>query len=494
MSNKGKYIDRNPTLRTAGKLLECTETVGDALKIYSPQEAAFNIMNMKCKKQLQAEKANASQGHSPFLPNESLKDLLSPELKKSRFVAFKEKFSEDMFFKKPELGQVFPLQSKPSEYTNENFTYGLKNMESERLYELVCPNKTPQQVKREFLQWHDKYLISHKHYLPAERVKRNYNEHFNPEAVYGICHNVDKTGQKVKSCLQQCERMVLINKVQKQFLDRTNGTLGEKIDRYNLNLDPQQTFGVQTKHYNYNVRALIENVEPSAKNMKIIEAISYVHKLRRFLFNHSNFHMWYDLKTLLNKYDEKDSGFITFDSIMKTLKTLNINANKEKLRLAIEYFEMLKDDNENTVLLVNWKEFWKMLHNQYPLPRKAITNEKVLCQDNKQTTYRILCSDRQKTLDTHDLLPKQSIEYHTTVSDLICPDIPMLYGLVPSDFEVLRSKDELKRIFKRLLPLNFDHVWQFAWSKKCAEATCKMSVNEFRAVIQEYNNENLKCS
>ncbi|XP_037819166.1 uncharacterized protein LOC119608718 [Lucilia sericata] len=490
MSNKGKYIDRNPTLRTAGKLLECTETVGDALKIYSPQEAAFNIMNMKCKKQLQAAKANTSLGYSPFLPNESLKDLLSPELKKSRFVAFKEKFSEDMFFKKPELGQVFPLQSKPIEYTNENFTYGLKNLESERLYELVCPNKTAQQVKREFLQWHDKYLISHKHYLPAERIKRNYNENFNPEAVYGIAHNVDKTGQMVKKCLQQCERMVVINKAQKQFLNRTTGKLGEKIDRYNLNLDPQQTFGIKTNRYNYNVRALIENVEPSVKNMKIIEAISYVHKLRRFLFNHSDFHM-YDLKTLLNKYDEKECGFIAFDSIMKTLKTLNINANKEKLLLAIEYFEMLKDDNEDTEL-VNWKEFWKMLHNQYPLPRKPVVKDMAQCQDNKQTTYRLLCSDRQKTLDTHDLSAKQSTKDRTTVSDLICPDIPMSYGLAPSDFEVLRSKDELKRIFKRLLPLNFDQVWQFAWSKKCGEATCKMSVNEFRAVIEEYNNQNLK--
>ncbi|XP_065358705.1 EF-hand domain-containing family member B-like [Calliphora vicina] len=491
MSNEGKYIDRNPDIQTAGKLLLSQETVGDTLKICSTEEAAFNIMNLKCQKQRQQSQANTSLGYSQFLPTESLKELLSPESKKSRFVAFREKFSEDMFFKKPELGQAFPLQSKPQEFTNENFTYGLKNDKSERAYDLICPDKTPEEVKRDFLKWHDKYLISHKHYLPSERINRNYNPHFNPHAVFGLSNNVDKTGIMVKKCLQQCDRMVAINKAQKLFQDRTAGQLGERIDRYNLNLDPHLTFGIQTKNRSKcDVRTLIENVEPCAKNTKIIEAISYINKLRRLLFNRTDFHM-NDLKLLLNKYDEKETGFIAFQSIMKTLRTLRIHANEEKIRLAITHFEMMKDDNEASEL-VDLKEFWKMLHIQYPLPRKSVLSKELKRDEDKQTTYRLLCSDRQTTVPLEPVSHKQNNDDdRTRASDLITPDIPMHYGLVPSDFEVLRPKEELKRIFKRLLPQNFEQVWQFAWAKKCGEATCQMSVNEFRAIMQEYN-QNLK--
>lgn len=172
MANKGKYVDRNPTIRSAGVILEPNDTVGNTLKIYSPEEIAANIMLLKCKKQTQELQENSSLGYSPFLPNETLKDLLSPELKKSRFVAFREKFAEDMFFKKPVLGKVLQVHSKPEDYTNESFVYGNRKPKSEKAYELVLPKKTAEQVNREYMNWHDKYVVSHRHYLPSERIKR----------------------------------------------------------------------------------------------------------------------------------------------------------------------------------------------------------------------------------------------------------------------------------------------------------------------------------
>lgn len=167
MSFKRNYIDHNPSVRPTGKLIQSDEAVGDILKIYTSEEAAFNIINSMCKNQHQTIQNTGDLAFGKFLSTESVKDLLSPELKKSRFIAFREKFSEDMFLKKHELGKALSIP-----FTNDNFTYGFKNNTSESVYELICPNKSPQQVNEEFLKWHDKYLVSHKNYLPSERIKR----------------------------------------------------------------------------------------------------------------------------------------------------------------------------------------------------------------------------------------------------------------------------------------------------------------------------------
>lgn len=172
MANKGKFIDRNSNMRTAGTIIEPNCNVGDSLKIYSEEEAAANIMQQKCMKQIQDVKDKSNTSVSPFLPQENVGDLLSPELKKTRFIAFREKFSEDMFFKKPEVGKVFPLESKPESFTNESFIYGQPTRRSERIYELILPNKSVEEINRDYTRWHDKYVKSHNHYFPSERIRR----------------------------------------------------------------------------------------------------------------------------------------------------------------------------------------------------------------------------------------------------------------------------------------------------------------------------------
>lgn len=59
----------------------------------------------------------------------------------------------------------------------------------------------------------------------------SYDSGFDPKATFGISTKVDTTGQSAKQCLQHCERNVVINKVQKMFLNRSEGRLGKKIDR-----------------------------------------------------------------------------------------------------------------------------------------------------------------------------------------------------------------------------------------------------------------------
>lgn len=172
MSNKGKFIDRSPGTRAAGKVVELDESVEENLKIFPLVEQAENIMKRKCREELQQKRRDGKLGFRQNIPTETVPELMTPELKKSRFLVFREKFMEGMFFPKVELGKAFNVGSKPPHFTNTSTTYGKKIERSEGCYELIFPKKTAEQVNREFIDWHEKKIISHNHYLPAEQINR----------------------------------------------------------------------------------------------------------------------------------------------------------------------------------------------------------------------------------------------------------------------------------------------------------------------------------
>lgn len=225
----------------------------------------------------------------------------------------------------------------------------------------------------------------------------------------------------------------------------------------------------------------------------MFESLSHVIKLRRSIANRTDFHM-YDLKVLLNKFDEKGNGFIKFPIMMKALRSLRIFADQEKLRLAIEQFHIGKKDDQSTEDFVNIEEFWKLLHIKYPLPHITILFENAGVCGCNETTYRLLCQDRNKTVPERiERKRKDEDDDRVTAADVISPNIPMNFGLVPRDFEILRSKEELKRVFKRILnEEEFEKVWLFGTQKKGAEVDCKMSVNNFRSFMDEYAKQNPK--
>lgn len=200
----------------------------------------------------------------------------------------------------------------------------------------------------------------------------------------------------------------------------------------------------------------------------------------------------YDLKAVLKNYDENGTGFIAFTTILKALRMLQIQVNKQILLEVVSYFELF-ENKKTTEEFVNIEEFWKMLNIQYPLKRKTFQSYFPKKNENKLTTYITMCCDLENYTVSQNLVARKlKNNQSTTAGDLIAPDIPMRYGLTASDFNILRSKEDLKRIFQRLSQKYFDRVWQFAWYERCDVSACKMSVNKFRAVMDEYNKQNFK--
>jgi len=79
-----------------------------------------------------------------------------------------------------------------------------------------------------------------------------------------------------------------------------------------------------------------------------------------------------------------------------------------------------------------------------------------------ETTYRLLCDDRNKKRKNDPIVINQKFtEDKTCVKDLVTPDISILRGLNSSDFSRLRPKVEIERIFRSLLPRDkFEAIWQ----------------------------------
>uniref|UniRef100_A0A1B0GCF6 EF-hand domain-containing protein n=1 Tax=Glossina morsitans morsitans TaxID=37546 RepID=A0A1B0GCF6_GLOMM len=469
----------------AGKIFEPEGNVGDFLKMHSIEEEAQNILESKCKEKIAECKRKSCICFPPHTPEQSLKELLSPEMKKSRFVTFREKFLERMFFKKPELATAFPVHSKPDSYTNDSAIYGKKLDRSESLYDVVLPKKTAGDVNRDFIKWHEKYILSHKHYLPSEQINRHYGDSFKKNSVFGLAQNVDESGERMRKILQPCDRLVVINGVQKKFLDRTHPNIGEIAHRTGLHPNSDVAIGKRTKPDLCNVRDLIEDIKVCNRDIKVYTAIAHINQLRRHLFRRRHFHM-YDLKSLLQKYDEDETGYISFAHVLNAMRILQIRPNESKLRLAVTHYKLLIDagtPNER----VNLEQFWKMLHMQHPLPNVQSAEPIPENLHDKETVYRIMCKDREKSLDPL-LVPfshKPSDEDRTRAGDLISPAISITFGLGPSDFEVPRPKEELRRIFKRLLVDNFDAIWELARAKAKGDENCNISVNNLRETLNE---------
>uniref|UniRef100_A0A1B0ABF9 EF-hand domain-containing protein n=1 Tax=Glossina pallidipes TaxID=7398 RepID=A0A1B0ABF9_GLOPL len=485
MAYKGKYTDRNPKTMAAGKIFEPEGNVGDFLKMHSIEEEAQNILESKCKEKIYECKRKSCICFPPHTPEQSLKELLSPEVKKSRFVTFREKFLERMFFKKPQLATAFPVHSKPDNYTNDSAIYGKKLDRSESLYDVVLPKKTAEDVNRDFIKWHEKYIISHKHYLPSEQINRHYGDSFKKNSVFGLPQKVDESGETMRKILQPCDRLVVINGVQKKFRDRTHSNIGEIAHRTGLHPNSNVAIGKRTKPDLCNVRDLIEDIKVCNRDIKVYTAIAHINQLRRHLFRRRQFHM-YDLKSLLQKYDEDETGYISFAHVLNAMRILQIRPNESKLRLAVTHYKLLIDagtPNER----VNLEKFWKMLHMQHPLPNVQSAEHIPENLHDKETVYRIMCKDREKSLDPL-LVPfarKPSDEDRTRAGDLISPAISITFGLGPSDFEVPRPKEELRRIFKRLLVDNFDAIWELARAKAKGDENCNISVNNLRETLNE---------
>lgn len=175
MANIGRYIERNPGIRAAG-LTSTVQFNGakDCLFVVSLEEEAEDRIRALCRRS-----RPKPAKRTPKLPTHQIGDILNNE-NPGLFAELQNKFRENMFHKKPGLGEARETNSKPSYVTNLSHTFGKITQSNcnDSLYSIVLPPKSAEQVNREYGEYHDKHIISHNHYFPAEQINRRSVEHF----------------------------------------------------------------------------------------------------------------------------------------------------------------------------------------------------------------------------------------------------------------------------------------------------------------------------
>jgi len=221
---------------------------------------------------------------------------------------------------------------------------------------------------------------------------------------------------------------------------------------------PDITFGIPLRS-NGDVKMLLNNTVPCDKNSRLFGAISYLNKKRHNLRKPLDYHM-HELKSLLERSDKDKTGYLSLIRIMELLAHFHIRLDFEKIRVALSHFQMIRDEGCATER-VNYVDFFRLLSINEPLPKTgSMSNVSDSC--SMETTYRLLCDDRNKKRKNDPIVINQKFkEDKTCVKDLVTPDISILRGLNSSDFSRLRPKVEIERIFRSLLPRDkFEAIWQ----------------------------------
>ncbi|EDW19310.1 EF-hand domain-containing family member B [Drosophila mojavensis] len=465
MANTGRFKDRSPDIRPAGlaSVLEPDNSTGTCMTISHIEELAEHLIRQDCKRR-QLKNAGLLYAEAPCLPNVSVPELMAMEKSKSRFMMFKEKMSEDMYLKQAKLGEVMPTGSKPDHINNLNTTFGCETNSSGGVYDIILPRKPAEQVNREYGKFHDKYILSHNHYFPSEQINRRYKAPFDRRLTYGAAYNVDVTGKMVKRCMQQCAgNVIIISKEQMDFIDRTYPRLGKKLKKYPYSVPQHVTFGRPSPPDLCDGKMLIEDISPCQSNKHLIDALGHLNMWRHKLQLRADFQM-FDLISVLEHSDKEQTRHLPLKKIFEVMHKMHLYIDIYKMRTTLSHFKMILDENCPNER-VNYDTFCQLLNIQHPLPTMGNISMMPPNVYNKDTTYRLLCADLGKTpVEAAPLLkksPKKTDDDNTRVKDLLTPDIATLYGLLPSDFQMLRPRDHLEEIFKDIVSeADFETIWQ----------------------------------
>ncbi|XP_034483844.1 EF-hand domain-containing family member B [Drosophila innubila] len=495
MANIGRFKDRNADLRAAGvsSAVDYENTTGSCMVISHPEEVAEQLIRAECKR-LRLKSAGQLWPESPCLPGISVPDLLSIEKSKSRFTVFKEKFSEDMYLKQAKLAEAKPTHSKPDSVTNWSRTFGRETKAKERLYDLVLPPKKAEQVNQEYGEFHDKYVVSHNHYFPSEQINRKYAEPFNRQNTYGELTQGDISGQSAKRCMQQCAgHVIIISKEQMDFIDRTYSRLGKKFKKYPYAVPQYMSYGTPTPVPDCDCKMLIEDISPCKSNKHLLDALGHLNMWRHKLQKRANFQM-FDLISVLEHSDQEQTRYLPLNKIFEVMHKMHLYIDIYKMRTTLSHFQMIHDEGCATER-VNYDDFCRLLNIQNPLPTTGNISTMPANVYNKDTTYRLLCSDLSKepvkAPPMRKLRPKQLDDDSTHVKDLLSPDISTLYGLAPSDFQLLRPREQLQQIFKDIVNNeDFESIWQqLMQNDGLKEQNGLFSVQQFREVMDNMDTQ-----
>ncbi|XP_069816526.1 EF-hand domain-containing family member B isoform X2 [Dendropsophus ebraccatus] len=430
---RGRFIDRSPHVRSAGKLFPTGDRASSCLVEVQPRSTTPPVVQ----KFLNSRRPNPGvrtifygKANDPRKENYLIHGVSTrPSLSAGSLinVPLRTLFQQKLLEKKESLyssARRTPLGRSydqavafPADINFNETTFGRKCPRSLSAGVLINPSKSFQEIEEESRKGHDLYVVTHNEYDVGEIRNRKYDwSKYKKDNKFGIETPHFNDGRSVARSLKWLQEMkkneaaTIVSKRVEDFRERSHYQLGKSLDPIadTLNVPADHTFGALFKPEKYGVGDILHYRAPKdflrGKDRQRAMLATVQQQLKK-----ANHHTFTSLLEAFRHYDKNGDGKIDKDDLKKTCEQFGLGLDSVVLDSLIEYCDVDKDG------LINFIEFANFLNWKDKMP----IGEQASLQDNLKAEDLVLEEGAsEKTLRTLSR-GNQTPEFYQTSSSRI---------------------------------------------------------------------------
>ncbi|KAM3928615.1 EF-hand domain-containing family member B [Leptodactylus fuscus] len=418
---QGRFIDRSPHVRSAGKLFPTGERASSCLVEIDPRPITPPVVQ----KFLNTRRPNPGvrtvfygKANDPKKENYITHGVITrPSLSAGSLVnvPLKTLFQQKILEKKESIyssARRTPLGRSHDQTVafpaNINFnetSFGRKYQRSLSAGVLINPSKSVQEIEEESHKGHDLYVVTHNEYDVGEIRNRKYDwTKYKKDNRFGIETPHFNDGRNVARSLKWIQEMKkneaanIVSKRVDDFRERSQHQLGKVLDPIadTLNVPADHTFGILHKPEKYGVGDILHYRAPKnylrGKERQRAMLAAVQQRLKR-----ANHHNFTSLVEAFRHYDKNGDGKIDKDDLKKTCDQFGLNVDPVLLDSLIEYCDVDKDGLINFIEFANFLN-WKdkiPIGNQVSLEGHLNPQDLILEEGASEKTLRTLSRGNQ---------------------------------------------------------------------------------------------------
>ncbi|XP_077347528.1 EF-hand domain-containing family member B [Lithobates pipiens] len=397
----GRFVDRSPHVRSAGKLFPIGERAASCLTEVYPRSSTPPVVQKFLNTRRSKPGARTifyGKANDPDLENYIVHGVSTyPSLSAGSLINVPSKplFQQKLIEKRESLyssRRRTPLGKSHDQTTAFPPTINLSEIIFGRKYErglsagvLINPSKSKQDIEEEARKGHEIYVVTHNDYDVGEIKDRKYDwTKFRKDGSFGIETPHFSDGRNVAKSLrwlQEIKRNNTANIVSKRlddFRERTQHQLGKVLDPIadTLNVPADHTFGILLRPEKHGVGDILHNRAPKdflrGKDRQRATLATVQQHLKR-----ANYHHFGSLLEAFRHFDKNGDGKIDKEELKDACVTFGLNLDSNVLDLLVEYCD---EDEDGLINFVEFANFltWKDKMSIGKLEEKILTEECLL--------------------------------------------------------------------------------------------------------------------
>ncbi|XP_005099769.1 EF-hand domain-containing family member B [Aplysia californica] len=425
---EGRFVDRAPECRAAGKLTSSGDTTEQCLRPKDTRPPSPDVIRKfratvrPDAGQMRVFYGKAYDPHRQWAvemthgvntqPSSSSKETVNPPpntLFQQRIIDRKEGCYQSHI--RAPLGKSHDqAHGLPKGLDKTQFTFGIPTQLDIGAGGLINPNKNYERVFKEAHEGHEIYVKSHADYYPLERVCRSYTSpNFHPQKCYGLPTPHCNDGKRTKETLtwihetQGDKAAKIVSKRLDDFREKSQPQLGQVHDpiKDTLRVPPDHTFGILHKPDPYGAGDVIHNrkMDNILRGKESQRAI--VAAMRQQL-KKLNYHHFDNLLEAFRFYDQEGKGKITLDNLRTVCIKYRLPIDTEILERVLDYCDADRDG------MINYLEFANFLNWKEKMPTglEELGPPPMMIGVDSYTQKFMKDRPPAKLVDEKDLVPK----------------------------------------------------------------------------------------